>query len=51
MLFGVALSKPAKGLILEIQAMRALTVRMYEEDLIKDFTGFEDCKDFCFYKD
>ncbi|WP_158652875.1 hypothetical protein [Helicobacter felis] len=47
----VAFAQPSKELIQEMQAMRALTVRMYEEDLIKDFTGFEDCKDFYFYKD
>ncbi|WP_041302706.1 hypothetical protein [Helicobacter felis] len=47
----VAFAQPSKELIQDMQAMRALTVRMYEEDLIKDFTGFEDCKDFYFYKD
>ncbi len=50
-LIQVAFSQPSKALIQGMQDMRALTVRMYEEDLIKDFTGAEDCKDYYFYRD
>lgn len=53
LIVGVVFASPFKDLIQEMQAMHALTVRMYEEDLIKnfDYTKLQECKDPYFYRE